>query len=372
MNYCARCILPDSRPDIRLDAAGVCSACRAQESKISTDWGRRREAFRELVREVRSLGRDYDCVVPVSGGKDSTWQIVTCLEHGLKVLAVTWKTPARTEVGARNLANLVSLGVDHLDFQVNPKVERTFLYEALVRAGSTAIAMHLALFNIPLTVAMRFRIPLVVWGENTATEYGVDPWDARDRRLDAEWIRRFGACQGTTAADWISEKLTRRDLAPYFGPDAAELGGAGIQAVFLGSFFPWDPQNSLEVATAHGFRRRPEGPLTGYYDFADIDDGFLSIHHWLKWYKFGITRSFDNLSSENRNGRMTRADAIRWLIARGDETPHADIEAFCGFVGISRAHFFEVIEKFRNRDLWVRRGDRWEIRDYLIPDWPWI
>jgi hypothetical protein len=69
---------------------------------------------------------------------------------------------------------------------------------------------------------------------------------------------------------------------------------------------------------------------------------------------------------------MTRADAIRWLIARGDETPHADIEAFCGFVGISRAHFFEVIEKFRNRDLWVRRGDRWEIRDYLIPDWPWI
>jgi hypothetical protein len=129
-----------------------------------------REAFRGGRAPASACG--YDCVIPVSGGKDSTWQVVKCLEYGLNPLAVTWKTPARTEVGAQNLANLVALGVDHIDYQINPKVERRFMLKALERFGSTAVPMHMALFSIPLTVAVRFEIPLVVWGENSALEYG--------------------------------------------------------------------------------------------------------------------------------------------------------------------------------------------------------
>ncbi len=176
---------------------------------------------------------------------------------------------------------------------------------------------------------------------------------------------------GTTAADWVSADLTAQELTPYFGPTDAELDANGVLAVFLGYYFAWDPAKTLAVARAHGFRSRAEGPKTGYYDYADIDDDFISIHHYLKWYKFGFTRSFDNLSLEIRNGRITREQAIDWLRQRGDETPHEDIDRFCAFAGIGRERFFEIIERFRNHDVWTRREGSWVIDDFLIPDWKW-
>ncbi|MDP3183194.1 MAG: hypothetical protein Q8M54_10315, partial [Desulfobaccales bacterium] len=171
--------------------------------------------------------------------------------------------------------------------------------------------------------------------------------------------------------DWVSPELSAKELTPYFGPSDEELKRAGVLAVFLGYYFPWDPAASLKVARAHGFETRAAGPKTGYYDYADIDDDFISIHHYLKWYKFGFTRTFDNLSLEIRNGRLTREQAIQIIKARGDETPHGDIAKFCDFVGISRGHFFEVIEKFRNPAIWVKKEGTWAIEDFLVKDWHW-
>ena len=190
MRYCRRCILPDTRPNLKIGADGVCNACKAHESRAQIDWTRRQAAFREVVAHARSRARRYDCLVPVSGGKDSTWQIVKCLEHGLTPLAVTWKTPARTALGQANLDNLVRLGVDHIDYQVNPKVEARFMLRAFERFGSTAVPMHLALFAIPLTMAVRYRIPLVVWGENSAFEYGGAEEEQKGFQLDAAWLKK--------------------------------------------------------------------------------------------------------------------------------------------------------------------------------------
>lgn len=372
MRYCSRCITPSTRPHITFDAEGVCNACAAHSTKPTMDWAGRERAFRAVVAKAKARANGgYDCLVPVSGGKDSTWQIVTCLEYGLTPLAVTWKTPARTALGAANLANLVSLGVDHIDYQVSPKVERKFMLRALERFGSTAIPMHLALFNIPLKIAARFEIPLIVWGENSAFEYGGAEDERSGFRLDGAWLHKFGVTHGTTACDWISDELTRQELTPYFGPSDDDLEQHGVLAVFLGYYFAWDPDTTLSVARAHGFQGRAEGPKTGYYDYADIDDDFISIHHYLKWYKFGFTRSFDNLSLEIRNGRLTRPAAIEWLRCRGDDTPLDDIDRFCTFAGTSRARFFDIIERFRNPDVWTRRNGTWRIDGFLISDWRW-
>jgi hypothetical protein len=176
---------------------------------------------------------------------------------------------------------------------------------------------------------------------------------------------------GTTAENWISENLTRDELSPYFGPSDEDLAARGVFPAFLGYYFPWDPVESLRVALEHGFQRRPEGPRIGLYDYADIDDDFISIHHWLKWYKFGFTRLFDNLSIEIRNGRMTRDDAIDRIRDRGDETPHEDIAAFCRFVGISRERFFDIAERFRNPQVWSLTNGQWTIPGFLVADWTW-
>lgn len=372
MRWCARCVLPDTRPNLAIGAEGVCSACRSHGSKRSIDWRQRGCLFREVAAHAKARSAGYDCVIPVSGGKDSTWQVVTCLEAGLKPLAVTWKTPGRTVIGAANLANLVSLGVDHIDYQINPMVERRFMRQALERHGDPAIPMHMALFAIPLALAVRFRIPLVVWGENSAFEYGGTEEARSGFALDAAWLRSYGVTQGTSWRDWVGEALSERDLAAYVGPSDAELEAAGTRAVFLGYYFPWDPAATLAVATAHGFRRRAEGPKTGYYDYADIDDDFISVHHWFKWYKFGFTRLFDNLALEIRNGRMSREETIAIIRARGDDTPRDDIAALCRFLEMPEAEFFATAERFRNPAIWERRDGRWAIPEFLIADWEWV
>jgi N-acetyl sugar amidotransferase len=350
----------------------VCNACCTHATRRAIDWHSRAEAFREVVANAKRRSTGYDCLVPVSGGKDSTWQVVTCLAHGLRPLAVTWKTPARTAVGAANLDNLVRLGVDHIDYQVNPHVEKRFMLAALRRAGDPAIPMHMALFGIPLMLAARLRIPLIVWGENSAFEYGGTEEESRGLALDERWLRKFGVTQGTTWSDWLGSELDEGAMTPYRGASADELATAGVLAIFLGYYFEWSPQASLKVAEAHGFRPRAEGAKTGLYDYADIDDDFISVHHWLKWYKFGFTRLFDNLALEIRNGRLTRAQALAILRQRGEETPHDDIAGMCRFLGINGGAFFSIAETFRNRAIWTRRSDGiWTMPDFLIPDWAW-
>src|SRR5205814_1484577 len=193
MRYCTRCVLPETRPGLTLGADGVCSACLSHESRNrEIDWDARAEAFGQLVKATKALGRTYDCVVPVSGGKDSTWQVVTALEHGLHVLAATWRPPGRTDLGQRNLDNLIELGVDHIDFSISPRVERAFTLRALERFGSTAIPMHLAIFNVPLTIAARYDVPLVMYCENSALEYAGAAHEPDPSRLDSPWLREYG------------------------------------------------------------------------------------------------------------------------------------------------------------------------------------
>jgi N-acetyl sugar amidotransferase len=373
MNYCGTCITPHNRPNIRFDADGRCN-CATAKDKRAIDWTARERDLRAVVENAKAKGaanRTYDCLIPVSGGKDSTWQVHTCLEYGLKPLAVTWRPPGRTEIGQRNLENLIKLGVDHIDFSVSPDVEKRFTLAAYEKYGTPALPMHMAIFNVPVRVAVNYKIPLIVWGENSAYEYGGTDSSREGFKLDAAWLRAHGVTHGTTARDWVGVAgLTERDLMPYFGPDDAELATAGTLAVFLGYYLAWDPEKSLAVAQQHGFERGTAAK-TGVWDYADIDDDFISIHHWLKWYKFGFTRSFDNLSVEIRNGRMTRNAAIQRLRDQGDETPREDIAKFCAWLGITEQRFFEIAETFRDHAVWRKDGDTWKIDDFIVSDWNW-
>ena len=124
---------------------------------------KRENLFHQVVKNAKGKGTGYDCLIPVSGSRDSTWQTIVCLEKGLNPLCVTWRTPGRTGIGQKNLDNLISLGVDHIDYTINPKIEKRFMLEAFVKYGSPAIPMHMAIFNIPLKIAEKFEIPLIIW-----------------------------------------------------------------------------------------------------------------------------------------------------------------------------------------------------------------
>lgn len=372
MRYCKKCVLPDTRPNLKIMEDGVCNACHSwSDKKDLVDWAAREADLRALVARVKARKADWDCVIPVSGGKDSTWQVIKALEYGLKPLCVTWRTPARNMLGQKNLDNLISLGVDHIDFSINPSLEKKLTVRTFEKAGSLAIPMHMALFAIPLNIAIKFQIPLVLWGENSAMEYGGDS-AVSGFKMTHEWLMRYGVTQGTTAADWIGDGITNQDMAAYAWPDDDAMEKAGVTASFLGWYIPWDPEMAFTVARQHGFEALSDAPKTGYYKYADVDDEFIiTLHHWMKWYKFGFTRLWDNLSLEIRTGRLTRNQAIEIIKTTGDEYPADAIDKFCRWSGLTHASFMEKAEIFRNSSVWQKKSNVWEIDNFLIDDWSW-
>lgn len=371
MRYCCECVLPDTRPNLVISDDGVCNACKAHRTKPGIDWASRQALFRKLVQDAKEKREGYDCLIPVSGGKDSTWQTVKCLEFGLNPLTFTYAPPLRTELGRLNLDNLINLGVDHIDYRINPKTEAAFLLKAFRRFGNCGTPMHTAIFSGARMLAAKFRIPLIIWGEDSSFEYGGSRDSGNDFELDRAWLRKFGVSHGTGVSDWIDEELTEKKMTPYKGASDAELADSGTLSIFLGYFFPWDPETSRLVSVEHGMRVKEDGARTGHYNYADLDDEFIAVHHWLKWYKFGFTRLFDNLSVEIRNKRMRREQAVAIIAATGEQRPDEDIAAFCRFTGISEAEFDATAEKFRNRDVWELDGGVWKVRGFMIPDWNW-
>jgi N-acetyl sugar amidotransferase len=375
MRYCTRCILPDTRPGIRLDESGVCTACHGHDDKgRRIDWQSRQKALLDIVKKAKLQKKEYDCLVPVSGGKDSWYQVGKAQALGLKVLAVTWRTPLRTVIGQQNLDGLIkNFGVDHWDIAISPDVERRFTKAAFAEKGAAGIPMHMALFAIPMRLAVKAEIPLILWGENPQLEFGGDVSERLATDLTPAWIREHGVTNKTGPHDWIGhEGLTAEEMEIYRLPRADELQKFSPRSIFLGSFFPWDSFANAAYAHQRGFQSGKDHIKTGLWDFADIDCHLIAIHHFVKWYKFGMTRAFDNLSVEIRYGRLSRQEALSRLAETGFRPPHEDIARFCHYLGVSEEWFWEKIEDFRSAALWQKdnRGT-WFMADFLLPNMHW-
>jgi N-acetyl sugar amidotransferase len=375
LNYCKRCILPDTRPGIWFDEEGICSGCRGQDYKDhGINWEERRSWLDEIVAEAKAKNADYDCVVPVSGGKDSWYQIIKCQEMGLKCLAITWRTPGRTEIGQLNVDNMISkLGVDHIDFTIDPDIERRFMKLAFERVGDPGLPMHMAIFVIPQRLALQLQIPLVVWGENPQLEFGGTEKERMATDLDGDWMGEHGCMKGTNADDWITDELSARDLSAYRLPRPEDFRNSRItpKSIWLGAFLKWNSFENTEIAQKYGFEFEKGGERVGAWDFADIDCDFVSLHHLPKWQKFGMTRAFDNLSVQIRYGLLTRDEAIENMRSRGLDVPYQDVRQFCEFADVPESWFWETLEKYRNHDIWRKDGNVWKLQNFLIDDWDW-
>ena len=362
MKFCTRCILPTTRPELELEEeVPLCNACRGNlEKKTEVNWPLREQELRELLTRYQNPDpKGYDCVIPVSGGKDSTWQVHTIKEKfGLKPLTFTWKPRFRTQLGWKNLENLQDLGVDHIDFTVNPKVERKFILKALIKNGSPSLPEHMALFSLSLNTAIRFCIPLVVWGENPGLEYGGTKKLRQSPVMNREWFLKYGVTNGTFAEDWVDENLSLEEMTPYIFPDDNLLKKSGILPIFLGWFIPWDPVQVATEVRKLGFQWAQK-PALGYYPFSDLDAPFILIHHFMKWFKFGFTRLWDNLSLEIREGRMTREQAVHYIRTHPEPTPVEAIKLLCDYLDIQIKQFWDIVESHRNANIWQKnsKGD---------------
>src|SRR5437588_12480010 len=209
LKYCVRCVMPHTKPDLKLDDAGVCNACRSYEARREVDWKQReRELLLVLDRYRSSDGSRWDCIVPVSGGKDSTYQVVRMLRFGVNPLCVTATTCHLSDVGRKNIENVKCLGVDYIEFSPNPIVRRKLNRIGLAEVGDISWPEHVGIFTIPVRAAVEFNVPLIVWGEKSQDEYGGPAAAAHNNVLTRRWLEEFGGLLGLP----VSEPIAADDL----------------------------------------------------------------------------------------------------------------------------------------------------------------
>jgi N-acetyl sugar amidotransferase len=357
IKYCTRCLYPETKPDLWFDDYGVCSACLAFEQRSEVDWEGREREFLQLVEEYRnSDGSNYDCVVPVSGGKDSTCQVIRMLRAGMNPLCVVASTDSLAAIGRRNIENLKGLGVDMVEYSPNPVVRRRMNRLCLEQIGDISWSEHVAIFTAPIRVAVQFGIRLVVWGENSQNEYGGPAANQESKVLDRRWLEEFGGLLGLRVSDLVGkEGIEKRHLIPYTYPSDEALMRVGVTGIFMGFYFPWDGLGNALLAQAYGLEVMPvlvEGSLANY---ENMDNHQMGIHDYFKYLKYGFGRATDIANNQIRRGRLLRADALEMVRRHDGEYPYTYLGKSLGTtlaeIDMTPETFDAVCDSFTNKRL---------------------
>jgi N-acetyl sugar amidotransferase len=355
MKYCKRCVYPETKPDLLIDTLGNCSACFAYARRREIDWTAQERSFKDICDTLlRKSDVPYHCVVPVSGGKDSHYQIAKVLEYGLRPLAVTAATDDLSHLGRFNLDNISKLGVDAIEVVTNRKLRRKINAFTLREIGDISWAEHVTIFSIPLRIAHQFGIPLIVWGENPQNEYGGPNTLSQSATfLDKRWLSEFGGLLGLRVSDLAQQGLaSKEDLKLYEYPNESSVV---VKGIFLGQFFPWDGAENALRATKMGFKCY-YGPVEGTgYDYENLDNFQTGIHDRFKYIKYGFGRCTDIVCNHIRRGSITRAEGKDIILRYDNKFPRTylfkPLEDILEPLGMSVEEFIKIQERFTNTNL---------------------
>jgi N-acetyl sugar amidotransferase len=368
IKYCTNCVMPNTKPDLFFDDAGVCAACNSFLQRDVIDWKTRKTQLENLLTGHRSLNGKWDCVIPVSGGKDSTYQVIKALEFGMNPLCVTATTCDLTEIGLRNIENIKSLGVDHIQFSPNPNVRKRLNRLGLLEVGDISWPEHVGIFTIPVRVAMTFGIKLIIWGENSQNEYGGPPEAAERSHLDRRWLEEFGGMLGLRVSDLVDVYgFTQNEIEPYVYPQAHDLEKAAISGLFLGQYLPWDGISNFLISQANGFITYDKSVEGSMVNYENLDNYQTGIHDYFKFLKFGFGRATDIACLHLRRGRITRDEAISIVKDRDGKFPHSylgkSLEDILRPLDISLEQFDDICDRFTTRSLFINSHDGELLRD---------
>ncbi len=364
MKFCTKCVMPSTKPDLHFDDEGVCDACRSQEAKNEKiDWTKREKEFLELVKKYKT-NKDYDCVIGVSGGKDSTYQVLKVLELGLNPLCVCFEPTIPTKIGRKNLENLNKLGVDLIHIKRNPIVYRKLAREAFKRTGDNEWQHHIGLFTTVPKIAVNFNIPLIIWGESPQIEYGGPAASKTRNVLDRQWLEEFGGLLGNRISDMIGvDGLTKRDLSLYTYPDDDDIHRVGLTGLFLGYYFKWDLREVLKKSREHGFSVSDRPVETTYENFENLDCYSNHVHDYLKYVKYGFGRATDNACLDIRLGYISRDEGVRLVNKYDGIPPRKAIQEYIKYTGFTEDEFNKIVDSYTNKRIFERDKDGKFLRD---------
>lgn len=368
IRYCKRCVNPGVSVNLTFNHEGICSACLLQEQMNTLtplDWEQRQRKWSELVKEAKLRSdSNYDCVVPVSGGKDSYFQVHKALEYGLKPLLVTYHGNNYLPEGQRNLDRMRDvLGVDHIVFGPSVDTLKKLNRSCFEIMGDMNWHCHAGIKIFPMQLAVRFKIPLVIWGEITwsvAGMFDMNDYVQYNKRTVFEHDMRGYRVEDIIA---LTEGLDIKDLAWLKMPSDKEFAETGTIGIYVGNFFDWDPNvHTKQMMERYGFETATQPFERTYRTMSNLDDMHENgIHDYMKFVKFGYGRATDHSSKDIRSGYLTREQGIEMVRKYDHVKPRRDLDRWLGYVGMTELEFDQIADKFRDpRVWWIKDGQWWK------------
>jgi N-acetyl sugar amidotransferase len=358
MKYCVTCLLPDTKPDLQFDSSGVCNACVNFEK-------RKIELIKILDRYKSSDNSNWDCIIPVSGGKDSTYQVLRILELGYNPLCVVATTCHLTEIGKSNIENIKNLGVDVIEFTNNRIMRKNLNKYCLEEIGDISWPEHVSIFTIPVKVAVSYKIPLIIWGECSQNEYGGPATSIHNNTLDRNWLEEFGGLLGLRVSD-ITElaNINKKHIISLNYPSDEDIQTVGVTGIFLGYYIKWCGISNALLSQSYGFTTYSSNVEGSISNYENLDNYQTVIHDYFKYLKFGFDRSTDIASSLIRRGIISRDDALLMVKHNEGKFPKKSlgksIEYILEHIDLSVDEFNNICDKFTNKSLF-KTNDKGEL-----------
>lgn len=366
MKYCTKCVMPSTRPGIAFDKDGVCSACQSYDNRKKVDYAKRWEEFERLCDRYRGMNgpNGYDCMIAVSGGKDSHFQTYIMKEvMGMNPLLVSVEDNFKmTEAGAHNIKNISeAFGCDIISMKPNIRAQKAVMRYTFEKYGKPTYFVDRYIYTYPLHMASRFQTPLLVYGENVSYEYGgagsVETYSAKDQIFN-------GVGYGIPTEELLIDGVTMKDLN-FFEPPAKEIIDS-LEPIYLSYFLEWNSFRNFEVAKRYGFHDLThEWQRTHHVEQMDqIDSPAYLVHSWMKYPKFGHASATDYAARMIRYGMLTRDEAFKLVQERDHALDPRSVREFCEFAGYTERDFWKVLNSHYNKGIFEynKKTERYELK----------
>ncbi|MBI2030607.1 N-acetyl sugar amidotransferase [Candidatus Kaiserbacteria bacterium] len=370
LQYCARCCVPETQEGIKFDEMGICQACQSSEQKIHISWVDREAVLSKIFDDAKAkAGNGYDCIVPISGGKDSAYQLhVLTKVYGMKPLAVTFSHNWWSESGWYNLQNtLETFNVDHVMFTPNRGLINKLVKRSVEGIGDVSWHDHGGVGAFPLQVAVRFGIPLLIWGESLAENSGRATYKDPVHIFDREYFVKQSAKLGVE--EMVGGDVSSRDLYPFTIPSQEEISKAGVWGIHLGDYIFWDDERQTEfLRDTYGWK---ETEMENTYKrYKSVEDIMSGMHDFTCYLKRGFSRTTEQASIDVRNGLLTRDEAFTLIAEHEPERPDA-LDYYLKITGSTEDEFYRTMETLRppqmkNVDIPIKQKDH-KHTERLVP-----
>lgn len=361
MEFCQNCFMPDTKPGVKINSEGFCQACVNYKRRSMVDYNDRFEQLKALANKYRRNDGYYDCIIPISGGKDSHFQVYVMKKIlGMNPLLISVNDPfTKTKAGIHNQNNIKkAFGCDMISLDINPILVKSMMKIAFEEFGSPTWPIDRAIYTFPIKMAINMNIPFIIYGENVSWEYG--------GVLEEETYSAIDQINNDVAKNidfnlWYENGIKKEEMNSFMYPSSEEIKKVNLEPIYLSYFMPWDGYYNYEIAKKYGFRDlEGEWNREGYIENYDqIDSIAYLMNVWMKYPKFGFCRATDVVGYWRRSERISKEEGKELIKEHDHRLDQRILNDFLNFTGYTDEEFWNIVEKFWNRNIFEKKDGLW-------------